>query len=72
MNIVKPYAKMIGVDTLSDGVKLLQKIEWCGRISHRSEDSQTADSYKRFLGAVVVGKGDWSIVEHASVRRLDR
>lgn len=67
MNIVKPYARIIGLDGANDGVSLLRKIEWCGRISHRSEDTATEDSWKRFIPAVVMGHGDWSIVEHASV-----
>lgn len=66
MNIVKPYARLMDVLSLEDGVRLLQKIEWCGRISHRSEDGQSADSWRRFIEAVVLGHGDWSIVEHAS------
>ena len=78
MNIVKPYAKLIPPagpwQNLTEsefsrfhGIDLLQRIEWAGRISHRSEDAQTADSWKRFIEAVVIGHGDWSIVEHASV-----
>ena len=78
MNIVKPYAKLIPPTgpwqnlTESDfsrfhGIDLLQRIEWAGRISHRSEDAQTAESWKRFIPAVVIDHGDWSIVEHASV-----
>lgn len=50
-----------------DGINLLRKIEWCGRISHRSEGAQTPDSWDRFIRAVVLQHGDWSIVEHASV-----
>lgn len=73
MNTVEPYAKLLnwsefGVPfCLRDGIELLRKIEWCGRISHASEDSQTGDSWKRFIEAVVLGKGDWSITEHATV-----
>lgn len=67
MNIVTPYAKLIDVPDLETGVALLRKIEWCGRISHRSEDAQTEDSWKRFIETVVLSHGDWSIVEHASV-----
>jgi thymidylate synthase (FAD) len=72
MNIVKPYARIFPEHGhaqfhLSDGEELLRKIEFCGRISHRSEDAQTHDSWKRFIEAVVIGHGDWSIVEHASV-----
>lgn len=65
MEIVEPFARLMDVPDLEAGVRLLQKIEWCGRISHRSEDAQTAESYDRFLRAVVLGHGDWSIVEHA-------
>jgi thymidylate synthase (FAD) len=37
------------------------------RISHGSEEAQTATSYDRFLRSVVLSKGDWSVVEHASL-----
>lgn len=73
MNVVQPYAKMVGPNlptdpfTREDGIKLLRRIEYFGRISHRSEDAQTDDSWERFVRAVVLGHGDWSIVEHASV-----
>lgn len=66
LNIVKPYAKIIDLD-IEEGINLLKKIEWCGRISHRSEEAQTDESWKRFIQAVVMQHGDWSIVEHASV-----
>ena len=74
MNIVEPYAKLIRFgDELGlvcpfereHGIALLKRIEWCGRISHRSEESQGGDSWERFIRAVVLGHGDWSIVEHA-------
>ncbi len=67
MNIVKPYARMMDVDDQHAGIRLLKKIEWCGRISHRSEEAQSDTSWERFLRACVLGHGDWSIVEHASV-----
>lgn len=74
MNLIKPYARIMpvagsGQDTFiqEDGVKLLQHIEWCARISHRSEEAATPDSYDRFLRSVVLQHGDWSVVEHASV-----
>ena len=74
MNIVTPYAKLLNFDnegrqaqfTQADGRGLLRKIEWAGRISHRSEEARTEDSWRRFIQAVVMEKGDWSIVEHAS------
>ncbi len=48
------------------GVSALQLIEGIGRVSHRSEDAMTAESYRRFIPAVVLQHGDWSIVEHIS------
>jgi|SRR5882757_255707 len=65
MNIVKPYATLIDIQTKEEGIKLLRKIEWCARISHRMEDKQTEDSWERFVKAVVIEHGDWSVVEHA-------
>lgn len=67
MNIIKPYAQIMDVRDREAGIALLKKIEWCGRISHRSEEAQTDDSWEKFLRAVVIQHGDWSIVEHASV-----
>jgi thymidylate synthase (FAD) len=64
-----------GLLTPERGTDLLQWIEFNGRISHRSEDAQTPTSWMRFINAVVLGHGDWSIVEHASVTvifRVDR
>lgn len=67
MELIQPYARMLKVPDVTAGIELLKHIEWCGRISHRSEDAQTDESYMRFIKAVVLGKGDWSIVEHSSV-----
>jgi thymidylate synthase (FAD) len=83
MVIAKPYAKIVHFDTFYNetssasplaaeftkkhGIALLRKIEWCGRISHRSEEKMTDISYRRFIQAVVLDHGDWSIVEHATV-----
>jgi thymidylate synthase (FAD) len=50
-----------------DGISMLKKIEYAGRISHRSEERITDDSYDKFLRSVVLNHGDWSITEHASV-----
>lgn len=66
MNIVKPYARLKDLDTREEGIKLLQKIEWCARISHRSEEAQGPETWKRFIPAVVIDHGDWSVTEHAS------
>jgi thymidylate synthase (FAD) len=64
MKIILPYARIINAPTL---VESMGKIEWCGRVSHRSEDNQTDLTWKRFIETVVLGHGDWSIVEHVSV-----
>lgn len=89
MNIVKPYAKILNIDqygnsydtqpfSINDGYALLRKIEFCGRVSHRSEElmesqsslvSKEVDRERtlKFIKAVVMGHGDWSIVEHGTV-----
>ena len=67
MKIVQPYAIPLDLHTREDGIKLLQKIEFAGRVSHRSEFRQDDESWERFIKAVVLTHGDWSITEHASV-----
>lgn len=67
-----PYSSNL---TPEDGIKMLRFIEQQGRISHRSEDKQTENSWERFIQAVVLQHGDWSITEHASITatiRTDR
>lgn len=67
-----PFNKTL---TRQDGVEMLRFIETQARISHRSEDRQTEDSWERFIKAVVLEHGDWSVTEHASVTatlRVDR
>lgn len=72
MKIVTPYARIdrLNGETIpiitNAGIEALRVIEYYGRISHRSEDAQTEESWKRFIPAVVISKGDWSIVEHVS------
>ena len=64
MNIVQPsYQIYNDSDTdkpysLNEGLKQLRKIEYMARISHGSEEAQTATSYDRFLRSVVLTKGD--------------
>ena len=74
MNIIKPYARLLPPPgsnlpdfTRFDGLDLLARVEWAARISHRSEEAVTSDSWDRFLRSVVLQHGDWSVVEHASV-----
>lgn len=49
------------------GLALIRHIEWCSRISHRTEEAVTEDSWKRIIQNVVIEHGDWSVTEHASV-----
>lgn len=78
MKIINPSFELRTFDgplTSEVGVKLLRWIEYNARISHRSEDAQTEDSWRRFIQAVVLDHGDWSVVEHAHVTailRVDR
>jgi thymidylate synthase (FAD) len=78
VRIIEPHFELstpFGPLTPEMGVQMLQFIEAQARISHRSEDAQTDDSWKRFITAVVIGHGDWSVTEHASVTatiRVDR
>lgn len=69
--IVTPFGSL----TEQVGIQLLQFIERMARISHRSEDKQTDDSWRRFIQAVVLEHGDWSVVEHVGLTvifRVDR
>lgn len=67
VEIITPYAAMLGSPDKDTGVELLKKVEWIARISHRSEEAQTETSWERFLKSVVLAHGDWSVTEHASV-----
>jgi len=61
--------------TVVSGVEMLRWVERNARISHRAEDAQTKDSWKRFIQCVVQDRGDWSVAEHVSVTatmRVDR
>lgn len=78
MKIIEPSFKLstpFGPVTEAMGVQMLQFIETQARISHRSEDKQGPDTWQRFIKAVVLDHGDWSVCEHASVTatiRTDR
>src|SRR5208282_3711019 len=67
-----PFNKML---SRLDGVEMLRFIETQARISHGSEDKQTRDTWERFIKAVVIDHGDWSVTEHVSITatiRTDR
>lgn len=78
MKIIEPSFSVttpFGPLTPELGVNMLRFIESQARISHRSEDAQTEDSWRSFIYAVVVKHGDWSVAEHASFTvnfRVDR
>lgn len=73
INLIDPSARMQAYTipnqnyTSWEGVNALRRIEYQARISHRSEDAQTSESYMRFIPVVVIKQGDWSVTEHASV-----
>jgi thymidylate synthase (FAD) len=75
MKTILPSFEILDVITKEDGIKLLRRIELLARISHRTEDKQTDTSWERFLTAVVMQHGDWSVTEHVGVTvifRVDR
>jgi len=75
MKIIEPSFEIISPYSAQEGLYDLQRIEHMARISHRSEDKQTDDSWRRFIQAVVIEHGDWSVTEHASATvkfRVDR
>ena len=72
MRIIEPTFTIITPKDQEDGIERLRFIESMARISHRSEEGQTADSWKRFVKFVVMDKGDWSVVEHAYATILFR
>jgi len=74
MKIIEPSFEILRPKK-DDGIYCLQIIESAARISHRSEEMQTEDSWKRFIKAVVLEHGDWSVTEHISssvLFRVDR
>ena len=72
MKIIQPQADLIRPQTYVEGVKALQFIEWMARISHHAEDKQTDATWERFIKAVVLEHGDWSVTEHSSATVLFR
>lgn len=75
MKIIEPSAILLTPTSREEGIECLRKIENFGRISHKSEDSQTDSSWERFISAVVMTHGDFSIIEHATasvIFRVDR
>jgi thymidylate synthase (FAD) len=69
MKIIEPSATLL---TPENGIESLRFIERMARISHKSENRQTDDSWEPFIRAVVLGHGDWSVTEHISATVLFR
>jgi|SRR5215831_7180042 len=69
MKIIEPSAHIIHP---VDGIESLRTIESMARISHKSENRQTENSWERFIETVVIQHGDWSVTEHVSVKVLIR
>lgn len=65
MRVIQPYARTLLTNFEEFGA--MRHIEWCARISHRSEEDQKIDSWRRFIESVVIKHGDWSVTEHVSV-----
>jgi thymidylate synthase (FAD) len=78
VKIIEPsfeLSSMFGRLTPYMGERMLRFIEKQARISHRSEERQTRTTWCRFIEANVIGHGDWSVTEHATVTatiRTDR
>jgi thymidylate synthase (FAD) len=72
VKLISPKWTLVRPENTSAGIDLLRFIENMARISHRSEEKQTLDSWERFLHAVVLEHGDWSVVEHATATVLFR
>jgi len=65
MQVIEPSFEIITPASPQEGIRQLMFIEEMARISHRSEDLQGEDTWRRFIKFVVCDKGDWSVVEHA-------
>lgn len=72
MKIIEPSFQILNPADETEGLVMLTKIEGMARISHRSEDRQTGDTWTRFISAVVLQRGDWSVVEHCNASVLFR
>lgn len=75
LKIVEPSFEILVPQNKEQGIQSLKFIEKMARISHRSEALQTDLSWERFISAVVLQHGDWSVVEHAIATvllRVDR
>ncbi|SRR6266403_639232 len=72
MKIIQPTVELIRPENTSSGIDCLRFIERMARISHRSEEKQTLDSWERFIKSIVMEHGDWSVVEHSYATAIFR
>lgn len=72
MKIIQSTVELIRPENAGAGIDCLRFIERMARISHRSEEKQTLDSWERFIKAVVMDHGDWSVVEHSYATAIFR
>lgn len=64
MKIILSGFQIVDPTGVGEGLLALQRIERMARISHRTEELQRTDSWKRFITSVVLEHGDWSVTEH--------
>jgi thymidylate synthase (FAD) len=72
MKIIRSSVDLIRPENTLAGIDCLRFIEKMARISHRSEEKQTLDTWERFIKAVVIDHGDWSVVEHSYATAIFR
>lgn len=65
MIFASPSYEVLTPTVEAEGIGCIRMIEGMARISHRTEGKQTRDSWQRFIQAVVLDHGDWSVTEHA-------
>jgi thymidylate synthase (FAD) len=65
MKIITPSFEILNPTNKEQGIAALRFVESMARISHKSEDRQTEDSWERFINFVVVQHADWSVCEHS-------
>jgi len=65
MRIISPSFEVLNPANRDDGIAALRFVEKMARISHRSEEAQTENSWERFIRFVCIEKGDLSVAEHS-------
>lgn len=59
MKLIEPFAHILDVSNQ------LKKVEYCGRICYKSEDTITEDSYIKFIKNII-NRGHESVLEHGN------